>query len=403
MTQTKPATGRTAGAPQALALILAMTLPVTPLLSLVPNLPQLFGHFASTPNRDFLVPMIITMPSVCIALLAPIAGSLADRFGRRRLMLLAVMLFTVCGLLPLWLEDLKQILLAQLGVGVAEAIIMTTGNTLLGDYFDSAGRQRWLGVQGILGSILATLILLAGGALGTISWHMPFLMNSLGGVVLIWMLLATWEPAHSGAHPTDASGSADAGFPWKPMKIVFGVTLLIAVLYFVQTVELGLMFSKLGASSSALISLLTTLASIGVIAGGWWYRRQKQLAVAVNITTILLAYAIGLIGLAWSPSIWVGLPFGVVAQFGNGLVVPVLVGWALRTLDFRYRGRGMGLWTTLFFCGQFISPTLVALLTRMRSGDFLGAIAVVGIVCGLLAIPAIFIARRAPALPVVAA
>ena len=151
MTQTKPATGRTAGAPQALALILAMTLPVTPLLSLVPNLPQLFGHFASTPNRDFLVPMIITMPSVCIALLAPIAGSLADRFGRRRLMLLAVMLFTVCGLLPLWLEDLKQILLAQLGVGVAEAIIMTTGNTLLGDYFDSAGRQRWLGVQGILG------------------------------------------------------------------------------------------------------------------------------------------------------------------------------------------------------------------------------------------------------------
>ena len=401
MTQPEPSAGRQAGAPQALALILAMTLPVTPLLSLVPNLPQLFQHFASTPNRDFLVPMIITMPSVCIALLAPIAGSLADRFGRRRLMLLAVMLFTICGLLPLWLQDLKQILLAQLGVGVAEAIIMTTGNTLLGDYFDSAARQRWLGLQGILGSIFATLILLCGGALGTINWHMPFLMNSLGGVVLVWMLLTTWEPSHSSDAATDSGSGAGAGFPWKTMRIVFGVTLLIAVLYFVQTVELGLMFSKLGASSSAFISLLTTVASIGVIAGGWWYRRQKQVGVAVNITTILLAYAIGLIGLGLSPNPAIGLPFGIVAQFGNGLVVPVLVGWALRTLDFRYRGRGMGLWTTLFFCGQFISPTLVAVLTRMRAGDFLGAIIIVGIVCGVLAIPAALIARRAPAVPAV--
>src|ERR1700682_5006063 len=167
---------RRAGAPHALALILAMTLPVTPLLALVPNLPQLFQHFASTPNRDFLVPMIITMPSVCIALLAPVAGTLADRFGRRRLMILALALFTVCGLLPLWMDDLYKILAAQVGVGVAEAIIMTTGNALLGDYFAGAARQKWLGVQGILGSILATLIMLSGGALGTVNWHAPFLM-----------------------------------------------------------------------------------------------------------------------------------------------------------------------------------------------------------------------------------
>jgi MFS family permease len=384
--------GRKAGAPQALALILAMTLPVTPLLSLVPNLPQLFEHFANTPHRDFLVPMIITMPSICIALLSPIAGSLADWIGRRRLLLLAAALFTVCGLLPLWLDDIWKILLAQLGVGIAEAIIMTTGNTLLGDYFDAQARQRWLGVQGILGSVLATLIVLSGGALGTINWHMPFLMNSLGGIVFVWLLLATWEPARSTAH---ADGAAQAErFPWRPMTLIFSVTILISLLYFVQAVELGLIFSKLGAHSSALISVLSTVASIGVIAGGWWYRRQKGVTVAANVTTILTAYAIGLLGLGLARDYHVGLPFGIIAQFGNGLVVPVLVGWALRTLEFRYRGRGMGLWTTCFFCGQFLSPSVVALMARARAGDVLAAIVEIGALCAALAVGAFLVARR---------
>src|SRR5579871_5080873 len=91
---------RSAGAPQGLALIVTATLPVTPLLSLVPNVPQLFQHFGAVPHSDVLVPMILTMPSACIALLAPVAGTLLDRFGRRRVLLAAVLLYTICGLLP---------------------------------------------------------------------------------------------------------------------------------------------------------------------------------------------------------------------------------------------------------------------------------------------------------------
>ena len=392
--------GPQAGAAQALALILAMTLPLAPLLALVSNLPQLFQHFAATPHRDFLVPLIITMPSVCIALLAPVAGTLADRFGRRRLMLFALGLFTVCGLLPLWLEDLQQILVAQIGVGIAEAIIMTTGATLFGDYFEPVARRRWLGVQSILGSVLASLILLAGGALGTLSWHAPFLLNALGGVVLVWMLVATWEPVPS-AH--DDHGVADArGFPWRRMSGIFAVTLVVSVLYFVQAVELGLIFSKLGAASPALISVITTVASFGVVCGGWWYRRQRNTSVSANLMRVFVAYGLGLVGLGLARDYWVGLPFGIVAQFGNGVVIPVLVGWALATLEFKYRGRGMGMWTTFFYAGQFQSPNLVALVSGMRHGDFLGAVALIGTACIGLAAIAWWQSRRAVATPALA-
>jgi MFS family permease len=345
--------------------------------------------------------MILVLPSACIALLAPVAGTLADRFGRRTLMIFACGLFTVCGLLPFWLEDLHHILVAQLGVGVAEAIIMTIGNTLMGDYFPGEARQRWLGVQGILGSILATVIMLSGGALGNLSWHAPFLLNALGGIVFVWMLVATWEPAPASHHA--GATAADSGFPWRAMRVIFAVTLLMSVLYFVQAVQLGVIFSKLGVSSPRDISWCTVAASAGVIAGGWLFRRQHNVPVGSYIALIFLAYAVGLVGMGLAGNFWIGLPFGIIAQFGNGLVVPVFVSWALRSLDFRYRGRGMGLWTSCFFIGQFLSPSFVTLVSRTRGGDFLGSVVVIGAACGLFAVAAWVISKRSAAAPLAAA
>jgi len=394
MTDLAAGRGRSAGTSQALSLILALTLPVTPLLALAPNLPQLFTHFALVPNRDLLVPMVLTLPSMCIALLAPMAGTVIDRLGRKRVLLFAVALFTVCGMLPFWLQSLRGILTAQFGVGLAEAIIMPAGNTLLGDYFASEARQKWLGMQGILGAILATAIVLGGGALGTLSWQAPFLINSLGAVAFVWLLIATWEPARPAA--AGARVALGQRFPWSPLLPILAITVPVSVLYYVQAVELGLIFAGHGAQSPVLISLLTTLASVGVIAGGWLYRREKYPQPARNLALILCAYAVGLAGLGLAHGYWAALPFGIVAQFGNGLVIPVLVGWALRTLDFRYRGRGMGLWTTCFFSGQFLSPMLLALLMRTRGEDLLAVIVLIGAGCAVLSLIACIVAARRP-------
>jgi hypothetical protein len=43
----------------------------------------------------------------------------------------------------------------------------------------------------------------------------------------------------------------------------------------------------------------------------------------------------------------------------------------------------MGLWTTCFFVGQFLSPMLLAGIVHERGGDFLSAIAAVGIFCAV--------------------
>ena len=397
---------RTAGGPQALALILSLTLPITPLLSLAPNIPQLFGHFAGVPHADYLVPWIVTMPSACIFLLSPMAGAIADRFGRRRMLVIASVVFTVFALLPLLLESIYAVLASMFVVGAAEAFIMSCGQALLGDYFPPGPRKRWLGVQGVLGSILATCIVMAGGALGNLGWHYPFLVNLLGAVVFAGLVLFTWEPqaeapaaskplvAGTQAAAGAAAGAADGaahGFPWARLWPIYAVTFITGIFYFFQ-IQMSVFFARLGVDTPFLLAVTTTIASVGVIAGGWYFRQQRGRSVAFNIALIFAAYGIGFIGIGTASNYWVALVFAVIAQFGNGLFVPNFVGWALGTIDVRHRGFGMGVWTSSFFIGQFLSGPLLIAIAHARGGDMLAAISMAGVAC---LVPLAFAALRA--------
>jgi hypothetical protein len=66
---------RKAGAAQAWTLIFAMFLPIMAIIALAPALPTLIGHFSYIPNFGVFVPMILTAPALCIAILSPFAGS----------------------------------------------------------------------------------------------------------------------------------------------------------------------------------------------------------------------------------------------------------------------------------------------------------------------------------------
>ena len=69
----------------------------------------------------------------------------------------------------------------------------------------------------------------------------------------------------------------------------------------------------------------------------------------------------------------------MVTGFGNGLLLPSLLTWALSSLGFEQRGRGTGVWTSAFFIGQFVCPLVVLALTGAIGG--LGsALAVLGAV-----------------------
>src|SRR3954471_5914436 len=185
---------RKAGAAQAWTLIFAMFLPIMAIIALAPALPTLIGHFSYIPNFGVYVPMILTAPALCIAVLSPFAGRLSDLFGRRNLMLIAMFLYGFGGIAPFFLENFWAVMTGRIVLGIAEAFILTIGNALLADYFDEKERPKWLAVQGAVGPILAFVTILGSGFLAAKGWQWPFIVYALAFPIFISALFFLWEP-----------------------------------------------------------------------------------------------------------------------------------------------------------------------------------------------------------------
>jgi MFS family permease len=374
---------RKPGVSQGLALICAAALPTMAIVSLVPNLPQLFAHFGGVPQAQWLVPMILTLPSLCLALFSPFIGNLIDRHGRRPVLLASLALFTAVGVLPYGMDDLKWVLVTRFFVGIAEAGILATQNALMGDYFAGEQRQRWLGLLSVISPVLAALFVLAGGALGALDWHAPFLLYLVGAPMLVWCFFSIREPVRTGSTESERDAGAEA-FPWAAARSVALVTVGVSVLYFVQAVQLGRVFHEHGVDSPAAIGLHVTLASAGVVLGGIVFARIGKLAMSTRFALMFACLGIGYTGLGLAPGGGMVLASALVAQFGNGLAIPMLIGWALEQFGAAHRGRGMGIWGSCFFAGTFLSPPLLTGTERL-AGSFLGAVAGIGVFCLLLA------------------
>ncbi|MCC7462809.1 MAG: MFS transporter [Gammaproteobacteria bacterium] len=383
-TATRPGTARTAGMPQAITLMVVSTMPTMALAALVPVLPAFFEHFAAVPNRETLVPMILTVPSLCVALFSAPIGALADRWGRRPVLLLALLAFAVCGTLPLLFDDLHAIIASRFVVGVAEAAVLTVGNALLGDYFAGTERQKWLGLQMSIGPFVGTGYLLAGGALGSWLWKGPFLIYLLGFVALAMAWWALHEPARTAHRSPDAAVATRTPFPWGLTALIVGVTLVVSIVYFLQAVQHGRIFSELGVSTPARISWIVSAASIGTVIGGLTFKQMRPRPVGTMLAWVFAGFGIGYVGVALAPNWVVGAPLDAVGQFAGGIAIPTLIAWALSRYPLEHRGRGMGFWGAAFFLGQFLNPPVMTAIAHGRL-DFLQSTGVLGVVCFALA------------------
>ncbi|MYM34518.1 MFS transporter [Duganella sp. FT94W] len=371
---------RQAGRAQGLALMGILAMPTLALAALVPSLPQLFQQFSSVPNFQLLVPMIITVPSLCVALFSGFMGAIADRWGRRKLLLVSLFAFALLGLAPMMFDSLLLIVASRVIVGLAEAAILTVGNALMGDYFEGEDRQKWLGYQNMFAPLIGSAILLSGGFLAGMHWRYPFLLYLSGFAVLVLAWAVCWEPVKAAAASDQSQRPAAAPFPWRVSLLVCGVTVLFSLVFFVQAVQHGRIFGDMGVASPERISVLATIASLGTVVGGYLFKRYANVTVTRWMAILLGFYGVSYIGVAWAPNLSVGLPLDALGQIGGGLMLPVLVTWALQHYGFEHRGRGMGLWGGAFFLGQFLSPPMVTLIGGFGF-SFLGSVAVIGVVC----------------------
>jgi MFS family permease len=336
-----------------------------------------------------LVPVMLTIPALVLGLMAPFAGALVDRLGRKPLLLAGLVLYGFAGTAPLWLESLHAIIASRALVGLAEAAVMTCCTTLIGDYWDGSRRERLLTLQTIFSSLAATAFFFIGGSLGEMGWHMPFWLYAVGFLLWLPCVWLLWEPMRSQA-TADASKSSKEPFPVALVTIICAVTLLAAVAFYLVPVHLSFLLDGMGEQSPQRIGQAMGISSIAVVLGAATYAPLSRMGVARQLTLAFALLAAGLFWLAQAGSAS-GSYASVVAaatqsSLGGGMVIPTLVNWMKRSDSFSQRGRGTGCFLACLLLGEFICPLVVIGLGAASGGGLLGAIHILGWVLGTMAL-----------------
>ncbi|MEJ2128497.1 MAG: MFS transporter [Woeseiaceae bacterium] len=393
-------TRRQAGVVQGVILSLVTFLPIMATLSVAPAIPRLIEHFDAIPNAAVLVTMLLSVPAIFIAITSPFVGIPIKRFGRKPILVWGVALYGVFGLAPFFLEDLYAILITRAGVGVAEAMLVTVGKALIGDYYSGERRQRWVGYQTAIDATLGTLMWFIGGLLATFGWRSPFLLYLVAIPLLVAVIFLIWEP-----EPSDEDKAATAAasqFPWRRMAVVYAITMFTAAMYFSYPTQIARALTELGVTTPFTIGLLTAIASIGTPLGAIYFSRATQVSIPVMLGIGLAFIGLPYVGIGLSAHPYVATGIGFIQQIGNGIVGAGLVMWCLRCLPFEHRGQGMGIWGTFLVSGIFVSPLLFALLER-TTGTVQNGFIIMGSVCAVSALVIPVIIRRTMPPEVIAA
>ena len=120
-------------------------------------------------------------------------GLLGDRAGRRRMLLIGLVLFGVASLLSAYAQSPAQLIAARALMGVGGAAIMPATLSIISNVFDPRERARAIGVwAGAVGLAMAIGPILGGLLLEHFWWGSVFLINVpvVGlGVVLVALLV----------------------------------------------------------------------------------------------------------------------------------------------------------------------------------------------------------------------
>lgn len=158
-------------------------------------LPVFQTVFAETPDQPLAystVAWTVTAYTLALATVIPLTGWAADRFGTKRLYMLALVLFTAGSALCATATSIEMLIGFRVLQGLGGGMLMPLGMTIM---TRAAGPHRMgrlmaiLGVPMLLGPIMGPI--LGGWLIEHYSWHWIFLINvPIGAVAVVYAFLA---------------------------------------------------------------------------------------------------------------------------------------------------------------------------------------------------------------------
>ncbi|MFE1860569.1 MFS transporter [Streptomyces anandii] len=146
--------------------------------------------------------------TLTFAVLLMFGAALGDRFGRRRLFLAGLAVFTGASALAAMAPGIDSLIAARAVQGVGAAVMMPLTLTLLTAAVPAAKRGMAYGIWGAVNGLAVASGPLIGGSLTQhVSWHWIFWLNVPLGVALLPLARLRLDESHGTGAPLDVPGT----------------------------------------------------------------------------------------------------------------------------------------------------------------------------------------------------
>ncbi|HDS1756495.1 MDR family MFS transporter [Pseudomonas sp. M5] len=167
------------------ALMLAIFLGALDQTIVAVSLPAISARF----NDVGLLAWVISGYMVAMTVAVPIYGKLGDLYGRRRMILTGISLFTLASIACALAQDMQQLVLARVLQGIGAGGMVSVSQAIIGDFVPPRERGRY---QGYFSSMYAAASV-AGPVLGGwlteyLSWRWVFWINLPLGLAALWAI-----------------------------------------------------------------------------------------------------------------------------------------------------------------------------------------------------------------------
>lgn len=321
-----------------------------------PVLPELRQAFGVSDTRVGLVVTAFSFPGI---FLTPVIGVVADRIGRKRVLVPLLLVFGVSGVGIAFVSKFTVVLALRVCQGIGATALIMLAVTLLGDLYEGAQLDAVVGVNGSMIGFGAAFFPLVGGILAEFGWEVPFLFYGIGVVVGVIAVVVIQEPPRGEAMEVETYLRRLVTIARMPRILaVFGALFTIAFVFYGGIItalplllndEFGLSPGQIGSILAVVSMTESTIAS--------QYGRVAQFRTGSELVALgFVAYGLGFL-LLWSTSS-VAVIVGALLLFGVGFGVtfPSVDVTLITDTSEELRAGVMGMRTSMLRVGQTFGP-----------------------------------------------
>lgn len=353
-----------------------------------PALPVIRDAFAIS---DAQASLLISAYFLTGIVLSPFIGMIADRVGRKRVLITSLFVFGLSGVPLVLAPDFTAVLAVRVIQGTAAAGIFITTVTIIGDAFEGVQRNAVMGVNIAALSAGAAAFPILGGALAAVAWNAPFAAYLIGLPVGLFALRYLEEP--SGDRETRGIAylrGALGTLAGRDILVLYGAAFMTELLAFGALTALPFLLTASYGLTPVFIGLLLTAMEVASVLVSSQNGRLARRASDHQLVALGFAcYGVGLVGIWLAPT--PAFVAAAVAVFGAGLglSMPAVDAGISDLVAARHRAGALSIRNSTTFLGRSVGPVLFASLA-VTTGyrPLLLAAGMVALVSGFVAVVA---------------